>query len=159
MFHIAWRESTSTYRKALKTARSAYFLSLLEENKHNPRYLFNAVTKLMKNKASTGADISPKHSSNDFMNFFTSKIDNIREKIITMQLSATVLHQCTVVTLRNNSIHALLSTFLDVLASGLIRIQLFLAVQNSLFCCLILKIVVSYHIILMYYLNYEHTGL
>ncbi len=27
------------------------------------------------------------------------------------------------------------------------------------FCCLILKIGVSYHIILMYYLNYEHTGL
>ncbi len=44
------------------------------------------------------------------------------------------------------------------LASGLIRIQLFLAVQNSLFCCLILKICVSYDIILMYYLNYEHTG-
>ncbi len=45
------------------------------------------------------------------------------------------------------------------LASGLIRVQLFLAVQNSLFCCLVLKIGVSYHIILMYYIIYEHTGL
>ncbi len=35
------------------------------------------------------------------------------------------------------------------LSSGLIHVQLFLAVQNSSFCCLILKIGVSYHIILM----------
>jgi len=34
----------------------------------------------MKNKAST-PDISKQHSSNDFMNFFTYKIDYIREKI------------------------------------------------------------------------------
>ncbi len=45
------------------------------------------------------------------------------------------------------------------LASGLIRVQLFIAVQKSSFCCLILNICVSYDIILMYYLNYEHTGL
>ncbi len=43
------------------------------------------------------------------------------------------------------------------LASGLIRVQLFLAVQNCLFCCLILKIGVYYHIVFMYYLNCEHT--
>ncbi len=48
VFHIAWRESTLSYRKALKTARYDYFSSLLEENKHNPRYLFNTVAKLTK---------------------------------------------------------------------------------------------------------------
>ncbi len=37
--------------------------------------------------------------------------------------------------------------------------QLFLAVHNHSFCCLILQFGVSYHIILVYYLNYEHTGL
>ncbi len=58
VFRIAWRESTLSYRKALKTARSDYFSSLLEENKHIPRYLFNTVAKLTKNKASTGVDIS-----------------------------------------------------------------------------------------------------
>ncbi len=47
---MAWRESTLSYRKALKTARSDYFSSLLEENKHNPRYLFNTVAKLTKKK-------------------------------------------------------------------------------------------------------------
>ncbi len=93
VFRIAWRESTLSYRKALKTARSDYFSSFLEENKHNPRYLFNTVTKLTKNKASTGVDISQQHSSNDFMNYFTSKIDTIRDKIVTMQPSATLSHQ------------------------------------------------------------------
>ncbi len=50
VFHIAWRESNLSYRKALKTARSDYFSSLLEETKHNPRYLFNTVAKLTKIK-------------------------------------------------------------------------------------------------------------
>ncbi len=92
-FRIAWRENTLSYRKALKTARSAYFTSLLEENKPNPKYLFNTVAKLTKNITSTGADITQQHSSNGFMNYFTSKIKTIREKIVTMQLSATVSHQ------------------------------------------------------------------
>ncbi len=50
VFHIDWRESTLSYRKALKTARSDCFLSLLEENKHKPRYLCNTVAKLTQNK-------------------------------------------------------------------------------------------------------------
>ncbi len=51
------------------------------------------MAKLRKNKASTGVDIFQQHSSNDFMNYFTSKIDTIRDKIVTMQPSATVSHQ------------------------------------------------------------------
>ncbi len=70
VFCIAWRESTLSYRKALKTSRSAYFTSLLEENKHNPKHLFNTVVKLTKNITSAGADITQQHSSNDFMNYF-----------------------------------------------------------------------------------------
>ncbi len=93
VFRIAWRESTLSYRKALKTSRSAYFTSLLEENKHNPKHLFNTVVKLTKNITSAGADITQQHSSNDFMNYFPSKIETIRDKIVTIQLSATVSHQ------------------------------------------------------------------
>ncbi len=93
VFHIAWRESTLSYRKVLKTARSDYFSYLLEENKHNPRHLFNTVAKLTNNKASTGVDISQQHSSNDFMNYFTFKIDSIRDQIVTMEPSGTVSHQ------------------------------------------------------------------
>ncbi len=47
------------------------------------RYLFNTVAKLTKNKASTGVDISQQHSSNDFMNYFTSKMNTIRDQIVT----------------------------------------------------------------------------
>jgi len=39
------------YREALKAARSAYFWTLLEENKQNLRYLFETVAKLTKNNA------------------------------------------------------------------------------------------------------------
>jgi len=93
VFRIAWWESTLSYRKTLKTDKSDYFSSLLEENKHNPRYLFNTVTKLTKNKTSTDVDISQQHSSNDFMNYFTSKINNIRDQTVTMQPPAAVSHQ------------------------------------------------------------------
>ena len=92
VFRISWKESSITYREALKAARSAYFSTLLEENKQNPRYLFETVAKLTKKKASS-TEVSKQHSSNDFMNFFTYKIDNIRDKIITMQPPTTVLHQ------------------------------------------------------------------
>ncbi len=53
VFHITWQESTLSYRKALKTLDLVTFSSLLEENKHKGRYLFNTVAKLMENKAST----------------------------------------------------------------------------------------------------------
>ncbi len=86
VFRMAWRESTLSYRKALQTARSDYFSSLLEENKHNPRYLFNTVAKLTKNITSTGVNISQQHSSNDYFNYFTSKTNTIRDQTVTMQL-------------------------------------------------------------------------
>ncbi len=92
VFRIAWRESSLSYRKTLQTARSDYFLSLLEENKHNPKYLFNTVAKLTNNRASTGVYISQQHSSKLFIKYFTSKIE-IRDQIVTMQPLATVSHQ------------------------------------------------------------------
>jgi len=38
----------SLLQKNLKMAGSTYFMSLLEDNKHNPKYLFNTVAKLTK---------------------------------------------------------------------------------------------------------------
>ncbi len=51
------------------------------------------MAKLTKNKTSTGVDISQQDSSNDFMNYFTSKINTIRDQTVTMQLPAAVSHQ------------------------------------------------------------------
>ncbi len=93
VFHIVGGKVSYPKAKPLKIARSVYLSSLLEENKHNHRYLFNTVAKLTKKKVSTGVDIFQQHSINDFINYFTSKIDTIRDQIVTMQLSATVSHQ------------------------------------------------------------------
>ncbi len=92
VFRIAWQESTLSYIKALQMARSDYFSFIFEENKYNPRYLFNTVAKVKKNKASTCVDISQQHNSIDFMNYFISTIDTIRDQIATMQPSATLSH-------------------------------------------------------------------
>ncbi len=48
---------------------------------------------LTKNKTSTGVDISQQHSSDDFLNYFTSKINTIRDQTVTMQLPAALSHQ------------------------------------------------------------------
>jgi len=92
VFRISWKESSIAYREALKAATSAYFSTLLEENKQNPRSLFETVAKLMKNKASS-PEVSKQYNSNDFMTFFTYRTDNIRKKIITMQPSTIASHQ------------------------------------------------------------------
>ncbi len=50
-------------------------------------YLFYTVAKLTYNKASTVVDISQQHSSKDFINYFTSKIDTIRDQIVAISYS------------------------------------------------------------------------
>ncbi len=51
------------------------------------------MAKLTKNKTSTGVEISQQHSSNDFINYFTSKINTIRDQTVTIQLPEAVSHQ------------------------------------------------------------------
>ncbi|KAA0718433.1 hypothetical protein E1301_Tti001839 [Triplophysa tibetana] len=71
VFRIAWKDTTRKYRNAIKTSRSAYFSSLIEENHHNPRFLFNTVAKLTKDKSSATSDSDYQHNSDEFMNYFT----------------------------------------------------------------------------------------
>ncbi len=75
---MAWRESTLSYRKAFNWS-----------------------------KTSTAVDIFQQHSSNDFMNYFTSKINTIRDQTVTMQLQYHI-KLCTIDPLRNNFSHSLL---------------------------------------------------
>ncbi|XP_049328030.1 uncharacterized protein LOC125787624 [Astyanax mexicanus] len=94
VFHSAWKDSLVKYRKELNKARSAYLASQIEINKNNPRVLFSVISKLTKNQAGTEPQIPAIHTSNDFMDFFNSKIENIRDKIkqinITSSLSSGV---------------------------------------------------------------------
>ncbi len=80
--YLILQESTLSYRKALQTARSDYFASLLEENKHNPRY-YSIQWQNIQHQQVWYWVISPQqHSSNDFINYFTSKTKTIRDQTV-----------------------------------------------------------------------------
>ena len=64
--------------RALNTARTAYFSSLINNNKHNSRFLFNTVAKLTQKTQSVSC--AP-FNANYLLDFFCNKIDEIRVKI------------------------------------------------------------------------------
>ncbi len=72
----------SSYRQAVKAARTEHFRKLLDNSKNNPRFLFSTVARLTNKQMSPNINIPSQFNSNDFMNFFTDKIDNIRNTII-----------------------------------------------------------------------------
>ncbi len=67
-----------SYRQSLKAARTEHIRKLIDNNQNNPRFLFSTVAKLTNNQTSPDLNIPSQFNSNDFMNFFTDKIDNIR---------------------------------------------------------------------------------
>ncbi len=81
VFRIAWKNSMSSYRQALKAARTKHIRKLIDNNQNNPRFLFSTVARLTNNQTSPDLNIPSQFNSNDFMNFFTDKIDNIRNTI------------------------------------------------------------------------------
>uniref|UniRef100_A0AAR2K8P7 Reverse transcriptase domain-containing protein n=1 Tax=Pygocentrus nattereri TaxID=42514 RepID=A0AAR2K8P7_PYGNA len=81
VFHTAWKDSLIEYRNALTEARSAYLASLIENNKYNPRVLFNVISQITQNQAGNEPEIPATLTSEVFMDFFNNKIDNIRQQI------------------------------------------------------------------------------
>ena len=79
----------SSYRQALKTARAEHIHKLIENNQNNPRFLFSTVAKLTNYQTPPDSNIPPTLNSNDFMNFFTDKIDNIRNTIANVDSTAS----------------------------------------------------------------------
>ncbi len=43
VFRIAWKNSMSSYRQALKAARTEHIHKLIDNNQNNPRFLFSTV--------------------------------------------------------------------------------------------------------------------
>ena len=78
---LVWKDGLITYKKALPKARTAYYSSLIEGNKNNPRFLFSTVARLTKSPSSVAPCIPLTLSSDDFMRFFINKIVSIREKM------------------------------------------------------------------------------
>ncbi len=83
----------SSYRQALKVARTEHIHKLIDNNQNNPRFLFSTVARL------TNTQMSPKHlnilnihsqfNSNDIMHLFTEKLDNIRNTITNVDSTAS----------------------------------------------------------------------
>ncbi len=69
----------SSYRQVLKVARTEHIRKLIDNNQNNPRFLFSTVARLSNKQMSPDVNIPSQFNSNDFMNFFTEKIDNIRK--------------------------------------------------------------------------------
>ncbi|KAF7688185.1 hypothetical protein HF521_014191, partial [Silurus meridionalis] len=84
VFRIVYKDSMLSYREALKAARAEHLSKLIENNKNNPRFLFSTVATLTTNQVSEKC-VPLQFSSEDFMNFFTEKIDSIRKTIVAVQ--------------------------------------------------------------------------
>ncbi len=79
----------SSYRQALKTARTEYIRKLIDNHQNNPRFLFSTVARLTNKQMSPDLNIPSQFNSNDFINFFTDKIDNIRNTITNIDSTAS----------------------------------------------------------------------
>ncbi len=89
VFRIAWKNRMSSYRQALKTARTEYIRKLIDNHQNNPRFLFSTVARLTNKQMSPDLNIPSQFNSNDFMNFFTDKIDNIINTITNVDSTAS----------------------------------------------------------------------
>lgn len=76
-----WKSSLLSYKEALYKAKQAYYSSLIEVNKDNPRFLFSTIARLTSSHSEIEPSVPAHLSSNDFLQFFNSKIVTIREKI------------------------------------------------------------------------------
>lgn len=79
---LIWKESLKTYRQAIYRSRASYYLSLIEVNKDNPRFLFSTVARLTQGQNSIEQSIPQHLSGSDFLDFFNNKIITIREAIV-----------------------------------------------------------------------------
>uniref|UniRef100_A0A8C7LTE2 Reverse transcriptase domain-containing protein n=1 Tax=Oncorhynchus mykiss TaxID=8022 RepID=A0A8C7LTE2_ONCMY len=89
VFRLAWKDSTVQYQGALTAALSSYYSNLIEENKNNPKCIFDTVAKLTK-KQHYPRDDGFHFSSDKFMNFFEEKIMIIRKQITDSSLNLRI---------------------------------------------------------------------
>ncbi len=74
VFRIAWKNSVSSYRQALKTARTEYIRKLIDNHQNNPRFLFSIFRSNIHGLT---------------VNFFNEKIDNIKNTITNVDSTAS----------------------------------------------------------------------
>ncbi len=89
VFRIACKNSMSWYRQGLKATRTEHICKLIDNHQNNPRFLFSTVARLTNKQMSPDLNIPSHFNSNDFMNFFTDKIDKIRNAIANVYSTAS----------------------------------------------------------------------
>ncbi len=105
------KECMIHYQKTVKTAKANYFSDLIAKNAHSPKIWFNTINSVLNPMSNLYPDPSPMACEN-FLKFFTEKIDDIRSCIVP---SPPELPQST-------SISTYLSEFTPVSHSYLVQI-------------------------------------
>lgn len=78
VYRLAWSDSLLRYRLMLSAARASYLSNLISSNKDNPKFLFDTLASLTRKPNAT---IDSPFTANDFLDFFNSKINCIRDEI------------------------------------------------------------------------------
>ncbi|KAF7695193.1 hypothetical protein HF521_006916, partial [Silurus meridionalis] len=73
----------------IESVRSAYFSQIIDNNQSNPRHLFNTINRLLKVNVGTSLPVS-NQLCKDFLNFFSSKIDNVYKLIHAAPASSSI---------------------------------------------------------------------
>uniref|UniRef100_A0A672ZSA2 Reverse transcriptase domain-containing protein n=1 Tax=Sphaeramia orbicularis TaxID=375764 RepID=A0A672ZSA2_9TELE len=74
------KDLITSLNKMIKEARSSYFHKLIATNKKNPKVIFDTIQSIV-SPAVPAAPVLCKADSNDFLNFFTDKIRDIKHNI------------------------------------------------------------------------------
>ncbi|KAJ8393024.1 hypothetical protein AAFF_G00069280 [Aldrovandia affinis] len=74
------RDSQQTYQRVVKSERAKYFASVIANNSHNPRVLFQTINSVAYPSPTAIQDPSPTKCE-EFLSFFCEKVINIRRNI------------------------------------------------------------------------------
>ncbi len=69
-----WQDSLTTYQSRMSAVKAAYYSNLILNNKHNPRLLFDTVSKLTQDRQPV---ISTDISAQDFIEYFNNRVEDI----------------------------------------------------------------------------------
>ncbi len=89
VFRIAWKTVCPAIAGSIKIARTEHIRKLIDNKQNNLRFVFSTVARLTNKQMSPDLNIASKFYSNDFMNFFTDEIDNIRNTITNVDSTAS----------------------------------------------------------------------
>ena len=76
----AYRDHQTTYSKSLHDARSRFYSNIIQSSPGNSKQLFSTISHLLQPQNPPLTGITDDHCNN-FMDFFTTKIDTIRSSL------------------------------------------------------------------------------